>query len=176
MVNVLRAMTLWREKYEKSSRYEQFWLLAYLYLDAPYVWGKEVPGETDCSGLVCGIFTFMGNPIRVTATSLMNDVFLTETDGIYEEGTIKAGFLVANNDYHTPSGKRPAGTARHVGLLYGENLFLHASFPRGTAVEELEKVRRRYEEMDCSMIFKELDWCALKKMEGQTYGLDEDLI
>ena len=176
MVNILRAMTLWREKYEKADREEKVRLIAYLYLDAPYVWGAEAPGETDCSGLVCGIFTFMGNPIRVTATSLMNDVFLKDTDEKYEEGKIKAGFLVANNDYDTPSGRRPAGNARHVGLLYGDDLFLNASYPRGTIIEEVGKVREKYRERDCTMVFKELDWDALAKMKGQTYGLDTDLV
>lgn len=169
-------MSLWREKYELASREEKVRLLAYLYLDAPYVWGSEAPGGTDCSGLICGIFTFMGIPIRVTATDLMNKVFTKDTDATYEKGKVKAGFLVANNDYDTPDGIRVAGTARHVGLLYGTNLFLHATYPAGTVVEAVADVRDSYYERDARMVWKELDWEALQLMKGETYGLDRELV
>ncbi len=169
-------MSLWREKYELATNEEKVRLIAYLYLDAPYVWGSEAPGGTDCSGLICGIFTFMGNPIRITATDLMKKVFIKETDATYEKGTIKAGFLVANNDYDTPDGIRLAGTARHVGLLYGEGLFLHATFPAGTIVEKISDVRDTYYERDARLVWKELDWEALREMKGETYGLDQELI
>ena len=176
MVNIIRAMSLWREKYENANRVEKVRLLAYLYLDAPYVWGSEAPGGTDCSGLICGIFTFMGNPIRVTATDLKKKVFTKDTDGTYEPAKIKAGFLVAKNDYDTPDGIRRAGTARHVGLLYGEGLFLHATYPRGTVVEAIKTVRDSYYERDCELVWKELDWEDFASMKGEVYGLDSELI
>lgn len=176
MSNIIRAMSLWREKYEMASRVEKVRLLSYLYLDAPYVWGSEAPGGTDCSGLLCGIFTFMGNPIRVTATDLMNKVFTKETDGTYVPDIIKAGFLVANRDYETPDGVRSQGTARHVGLMYDTGLFLHATSPAGTIVETIAEVRDKYYERDCSLIWKELDWDALEQMKGETYGLDKELV
>lgn len=176
MVNIVRAMSLWREKYEKANRVEKVRLLAYLYLDAPYVWGSEAPGGTDCSGLLCGIFTFMGNPIRITATDLMDKVFTIETDSSYEKEKIKAGFLVANNDYDTPDGIRPKGTARHVGLLYGTGLFLHATYPTGTIVQTVAEVRDSYYERDARMVWRELNWGKLKEMKGTTYGLDQELV
>lgn len=176
MVNIIRALSLWREKYERASREEKVRLLAYLYLDAPYVWGSEAPGGTDCSGLLCGIFTFMGNPIRVTATELMNKVFTEEVTGEYVPSVIKAGFLVANNDYETPDGIRKAGTVRHVGLMYGEGLFLHASSPRGVAIETTAEVRDTYYERDCRMEWRQLNWERLKEMKGTSYGMDKELI
>lgn len=176
MANIIRALSLWREKYERASREEKVRLLAFLYLDAPYVWGAESPGGTDCSGLLCGIFTFMDNPIRVTATDLMNKVFTEEVTGEYVPSVIKAGFLVANRDYETPSGMRDAGTARHVGLMYGEGLFLHATSPAGVVVETIASVRDRYYERDCRLEWRQLDWDALASMKGETYGLDEELV
>lgn len=176
MTNIIRAMSLWREKYEKASRVEKVRLLSFLYLDAVYDWGKENPSGTDCSGLICGIFTFLGYPIRVTATDLLNKVFTKTTGGDYDGTIVKAGFLVANRDYETPSGKRKAGTVRHVGLMYGESLFLHATSPAGTVVEKTSEVRDRYYERDCRMEWRELDWDSLEKMKGTTYDLDEELI
>jgi len=176
MVNIIRALSLWREKYENANREERVRLLAYLYLDAPYIWGAEAPGGTDCSGLLCGIFTFMGNPIRVTATDLMNKVFTKKSNATYDKKVTKAFFLVANNDYETPDGVRPAGTARHVGLLYGKGMLLHATYPKGTVVESIESVESSYSKSNVTMIFKELDWDALKKMKGEVYGMDTDLL
>jgi cell wall-associated NlpC family hydrolase len=118
----------------------------------------------------------MENPIRVTATDLMNKVFTKKTDGSYVKDTIKAGFLVAKHDYDTPSGVRPKGTARHVGILYGDGLFLHASHPRGTLIEDISKVRDIYYEKDCQFVWKELDWDALVSMKGVVYGLDSDMV
>ena len=176
MDKIIRGLSLWREKYAMSSREEQFRLVASLFLDSPYVWGSENVLRTDCSGLVCGAFTIMGHPLRITATDLYKSVFTKDTNEKYEKEKVKAAFLLAKHPYDTQSGRRDKGTARHVGIIYGEDLLLHATYPAGTIVETIDRVRSSYSRKDCEMVFRELDWDALKEMEGEVYGLDTELI
>lgn len=176
MDKIIRALSLWREKYENSSMEEKFHLLSYLYLDSEYVWGREGLSQSDCSGLVCGILTFLGYPIRITATGLMNTVFKKETNSDYVKGLIKAVFYVADEDYDTPSGTRPKGTARHVALLESEDLLIHSSYPRGTGFSTMDDLQKHYLAKGASPVWRVLDWEALANYEGEVYGLDEELI
>ena len=176
MSKIIRAMSLWREKYETANVIEKFRLISYLYLDSNYVWGTENPKESDCSGLICGILTFMGHPVRVTATELLKKVFTIETGVAYNPLKIKAGFFVANKDYETPSGIRKKGTVRHVGFLYGKDLFFHSTYPDGTIIQDLGAVKKKYQKEDTSFVIRELNWDSLDKMEGEIYGLDPELV
>ena len=166
---IFRAINLWKKKFEKRSENEQFKDLALLYYGGKYKWGREVPEEVDCSGLICGVLTLMGYPIRVTANELMLEFFNEEPD--FNKDDIKLVFFVSNEAFGSISGNRLAGQARHVGILMDNYIILHATEPK-VCLEELELIELRYK--DSEMVIKSVNWDAIKSARG-LYGLDPEL-
>ena len=170
---VIRALSLWRQKYEKSSLAEKFRRMTDLFMGAEYVWGKENILECDCSGLICGALIMMGYNVRVTATQLKE---IVDTDGIERHpDKIHLIFFIASEDYDTPSGRRSAGTVRHVGIVASDDIVLHASHPKGVAYERIEELVDRYNSKGCYTLIAPLNWNKVRQMEGKAYGLDEEV-
>ena len=164
---IYRALNLFKKKFDKRTESERFKDLALLYYGGKYTWGREVPEEVDCSGLMCGVLTLMGYPIRVDADTLMTKFFNKDA----YENDLQLVFFVAKDSYDSPSGTRLAGRARHVGILIGKDITFHARSPRAT-FETLEAVRERYDTSD--MLIKSVNWEAIKSEDGH-YGLDIEL-
>jgi len=170
---IFRALNLWKKKFEKASDNEQFKQLALMYYGGKYTWGKETLEEVDCSGLICGVLTLMGYPIRVTADELMTKFFNKDVeDQMYDEDNVKLVFFIAKDSYSSQAGNRLAGRAKHVGILMGDNVMYHAVDPY-VCFEQLDDVIRRYD--TSIMVMKGINWDAIKT-EGGKYGLDPELL
>ena len=164
---IFRALNLFRKKFDKRTREEQFKDLALLYFGGKYTWGREVPEEVDCSGLICGVLTLMGYPIRVSADELMRKFFNKDD----EKSNLKLVFFVSKEAYDTPSGNRLAGIARHVSILIGDDILYHAVSPR-VRFESLDVAKKRYD--TSSVVIKSVNWEAIEAEDGK-YAIDPEL-
>lgn len=163
MAKIFRALSLWREKFRKSSRAEKFQLLTDLYNLAPYGWGDENILKTDCSGLVCGAFIFMGYVIRVTAEDLRQKVFTKQTSELYDKDKVKVVFFVRD------------GKAVHIGIIKGPNVLYHAEGEGGVHYESIQSVISRRRKTGQIPEYRELVWENLEKWKGEVHGLDEEM-
>lgn len=165
-----RALTLFRKKIDEEDKVQRFYNYALSYFGAKYVWGSEHFQESDCSGLIAGTLALLGHPIRETAEGFRKMFFKTTTP-TFDKTKIKCIFFVPNHAYKTASGLRPAGHARHIGLLVGENVILDATVPTAK-IETLEDIKKRY--TDCSIEIKEIDWEKVEACKTH-YSFDVEL-
>lgn len=163
MNGLFRGMSLWREKFEKSTKEEKFMLMANTFLGAKYTWGSENPLKTDCSGLICGTFILLGFDLRINAEGLRRKVFTDPTSKMYDEKRVKAVFFVKD------------GKAEHVGIVGGPNVLYHSSEGKGAMYESLSDLVERYSKYGLEPEYRELSWEDLGKSVGEVYDLDEDL-
>lgn len=160
---MIRALSLFRERYEKLNRVEQFMVLKNLYEGASYVMGEENIERTDCSGLICGVLTLMGNEIRINANDIKN--LLTIPDNImYDPLKIKLLFYV--NDEKE---------AKHVGIICPNSILFHSSHPNGARFESIRAVNSRYKDRGLTPHVAMLDFTKVDENTGLIYGLDEEL-
>jgi cell wall-associated NlpC family hydrolase len=157
MNGTMRAMSLWREKFEGLKKEEQFKNLALLYYSAPYEWGHEIPLGTDCSGLICGPLILMGHEVRVTADQIMKNM----TSAVVASSNLI--FFVKD------------GKAGHCGIYIGSHAMIHASGERGVVIESTEIVEEEYRLKGYTSIYRELDFDKVEANRGIIYDLDTDL-
>ena len=129
MDKVIRALSLWREKYSTTCKEDQFKLYTLLFANAPYTWGAENILETDCSGLICGPLILMGHEIRITADQIL--MKLTKLHGTPKD--VGLVFFMDGED-----------KATHCGILISPTVVMHASGTRGVVIESLESVVAEY--------------------------------
>ena len=168
---IYRALNLWKKKFEKRSEDQQFMDLALLFFGGKYKWGAENMEHVDCSGLISAILTLMGYPIRTTADEFMTKFFTKETTFDFDPNTVKVVFFVAKESYSSPSGNRLAGLARHISVLVGNGVVLHA-VPPVVKFEKLKTAQNRYD--TSNMIVREIDWEVIKNDKGK-YAYDPEL-
>jgi cell wall-associated NlpC family hydrolase len=156
MNGTMRAMSLWREKFEGLKKEEQFKNLALLYYSAPYEWGHEIPLGTDCSGLICGPLILMGHEIRITADQI-------RTMLCSPHGTTDLIFFLRDDK------------ATHVGIILDRGSVIHASGDRGVVIEDLGSLIKEYERKGETYEINSLDFTQVKKNIGLVYDLDTDL-
>lgn len=160
---MIRALSLYREKLEKKSRPKQFMTLKNLYEGAEYVLGEENLERCDCSGLVCGILTLLGNKIRINADNI-KDILCIEDNKYYDDLKVKLVFFLNEE-----------GVAKHVGILSPNNLIYHASYPNGTRYESLPPTVERYKKKGLEMKVMMLNFDAVDSNTGLVYDLDSEL-
>ena len=158
-----RALSLFKEKVYLMNRVKEFMTIKNLFLGADYVWGSENLEECDCSGLICGTLTLMGNKIRINAEDIRQ--ILTRNDNqFYDESKVKLGFFIS-----------PENKAKHVGIITDNSLFCHASYPKGVAFEDLNHTINRYNLQGYTFEKKMLDFDKVDEHTGLIYDLDEEL-
>lgn len=155
MNGTIRAMSLWREKFEGLSKEEQFKNLALTYYGAPYEWGHEIALGTDCSGLICGPLILMGHEVRITADQLLK----TCTSQTFVENV----FFMYNQEKK----------AHHCGIILDKGACIHASGKRGVVIESIESVKNEYS--TSMMLKRSIDWAKVEASRGIVYDLDTDL-
>ena len=161
---MFRALSLYKEKLSLMSRAKQFMQLMNLYIGASYTWGAENLEQTDCSGLICGTLSLLGNKIRITADGIRRTLAV-EDNSIYDEYKVKLIFFVDDKD-----------VAKHVGVVCDNGLVLHASSPKGCLYESEGIVISRYEKRGMKAEVKTLDFSKVDDNTGTMYDLDDELI
>jgi len=159
-----RALSLYREKLENSTRVEEFYQLMNLYYRANYVLGKENLTNTDCSGLICGTLTLMGNKLRINANDIYQVLSLPDNE-IYDPLKIKLVFF-----------KDTSGKVKHIGVLCINDIIYHASYPRGAVHEPLTQCFKRYASKGLTHEIRMLSFDKVDENTGLIYDLDEELV
>jgi len=129
------------------------WLLDLV--DAPYVWGKENPLETDCSGTVCFALWMMGYNIRTTADRLYRAVFTKPLLTLGDLDILGAIFYLRD------------GAAKHVTPLVGQESLLDASGKDGLVI--IKPARKVFEQRladGYQVRWQQIDWEATKKLSA----------
>lgn len=154
----------------------QFIKNALLYVDADkgYEWGGEDITGADCSGTVCGPLMMMGWRIRGTADDLYKLIF---TNNVRKNNRDEfsdcpmAIFYVSDVEWTKLSGKvMPAGTVRHVTPVVGYNVVLQASWVKDhIRLYDADTIVKRYTKDDCSVIWRSINWDAVKHYDGRLY-------
>jgi len=145
------------------------------FVGSTYEWGKEIPTGADCSGLISGALMGAGYNIRLTAEGLLRHLF-TKVRTEYDPNLIQAVFFITKKEYKTPDGVRPKGIARHVVLLVGKDVVINANSVHNVIeYRSLRDMERIFEAENCYTLMRALDIDKAKAMDGQMYGLDEEL-
>lgn len=161
----IRHLTLFRTRLESLGREEQFKKIATMFLGATYKMGSENFNECDCSGLLCSSLRGMGYSIRVTADSLIktccNHGYLANDGGVGIMGLYD----------------RKVDQYSHIGIIFHSprhDTLLHSSYPKGVAFEDLDRAVKDYSNRGYRIDYFTLDFSKVEKLDGETYGLDED--
>lgn len=142
-------------------------------IDAPYVWGKETPYGTDCSGTICGPLLDMGWSVRTTADMLFHKFFTLPFEK-YDKNAIQAIFFLTEVPYDTADGVRPEGTVRHVCPIMGRWVCLHARYGNDIILARTQDVIKEYEQKQCYPELRNIDLDKLRDLDGKyLYGVDD---
>ena len=160
---MLRALSLFKEKVEDMNRVDQFMAFKNLFEGAKYKMGKENLVEADCSGVICGILTFMGNKIRINADNI-KEILTIPDNAMYDPAKVKLMFFLNEE-----------GEAKHVGIICPNGLLFHSSYPNGARYEALRAVNRRYEDKGLTPHTAMLDFSKVDMNTGLVYDLDAEL-
>ncbi len=161
----IRHLNLFRERLSTLEPIEQFKKIATMFIGASYKMGSENFNECDCSGLICSSLSGMGYSIRINA----NDIINTCVDEVVSSRDANiVGFFDIEKGKYT-----------HIGILFhspSATTILHASWPLGTAFEDLDTCVARYLGHGYREDYFKLDFEKVKQMDGKVYGLDQDYI
>lgn len=161
----IRHLNLFRTRLASLSREEQFKKIATMFLGASYKMGSENFNECDCSGLICSALRGMGYNIRVTANSFITEC-CTDT---YQSKDGGVGILGIYD--------KKVGKYSHIGIIFHsprKDTLLHSSYPFGVAFEDLTTATKEYRDRGYKVEYFTLDFSKLEKLDGESYGLDED--
>ena len=161
----VRHMSLFRSRLESLSREEQLKKIATMFIGASYKMGSENFNECDCSGLICSSLRGMGYEIRINA----NEIITSCCNPEYTKDSGKTGIMGFYD--------KKAEKYTHIGMIFhspSDDLVLHASYPTGCAFEDRANCAKRYQERGYRVDYFSLDFSKVAKMDGKTYGLDED--
>lgn len=161
---MVRALSLYREKLDNLSRPQQFMQLMHLYEGATYGWGAENLESTDCSGLICGTLTLLGNKIRINASQVRDKLTVLD-NSIFDENKVKLMFFNTED-----------GDTKHVAVVCDNGLLYHASSPKGTKYESEGMVIDRYFKRGLFAEVRMLDFTRVDDNTGLVYDLDDELI
>jgi murein DD-endopeptidase len=162
------------KQFEKMSEMEKFAYFLVIQFRSPYMWGKENPEGSDCSGAVClALCAATGFLIRTSADDLLRRVFTVKNPGA---GHIRAAFFITEKDRKHVDRIAAAGTAVHVAGLVDDGVILNSEEP-GARVRVLADVSAWFKKDGCETAIRGLDREALKKLSasGNRYGLDAEL-
>lgn len=161
----LRHISLFRSRLESLGRDDQFKKIATMFLGATYKMGSENFNECDCSGLICSSLRGMGYSVRITADELItkccSDSYLQKDGGV---GIV--GLYDKKVDKYS-----------HIGIIFHsprKDTLLHSSYPLGVAFEDLTTATKDYRDRGYRVDYFTLDFSKVEKLDGETYGLDED--
>jgi murein DD-endopeptidase len=163
-----------KKQFEAMTEAERFVYFLLLQYRAPYLWGRENPEGSDCSGAVClALYAATGFLIRVSADELLRRVFTVKAAGA---GDIRAAFFVTGKDRPHGDGTAKAGTAVHVAGLVDEGVILNSQEP-GARVRSLADISQWFAGQGCGTEIRRLDRNALAGLAAARarYGLDAEL-
>jgi murein DD-endopeptidase len=152
-----------KKEFTAMSEAEKFVCFLLMQYKSPYLWGKESPEGSDCSGAVClALYAATGLLVRTTANDLYKRVFNIRgaTAGI------RAAFFIDGNN-----------KAVHIAGILDEGVVLNSSVPTAR-VRTLNDITRWFERDGCRTEIRGLDRAALEKLarEGKTvYDLDGEV-
>jgi murein DD-endopeptidase len=161
-------------QFGRMTEAERFAYFLVLQFWSPYMWGKENPESSDCSGAVClALCAATGHLIRTSADDLYRRVFTVRNPGA---GEIRAAFFITQKE--KPHGDRmaAAGTAVHVAGLVDEGVILNSQEP-GARVRALADISAWFGKQNCETVVRGLDRKALEQLAaaGNRYGLDAEI-
>ncbi len=150
------------QKAEHLAPSAQFRLFAGLLLDAPYAWGEEHPGGTDCSGTLAFPLYLMGYNVRLTADGFLRHIYRVEAQNLSDLGQIAAVFYVARTRRRHGSRIVDAGTAVHVTPVVGQGVVLNAQAGKLARLQAAGIVADEYARKGCDAVRRRLDDAAIK--------------
>lgn len=164
----IRHLNLFRERLNSLGRGEQFKKIATMFIGAEYKMGSENFNECDCSGLLCSSLRGMGYNIRVTADELLNKgcVPFSAKNKAEKHDVKLMGLYDKKLKKYT-----------HIGIVFHsprQDTLLHSSYPTGVAFEDLKGAVDTYESIGFQVDFFIMDFSKIEKLDGESYGLDED--
>ncbi|MDR2865240.1 MAG: C40 family peptidase [Spirochaetaceae bacterium] len=159
-INWKSIFELEQKQFEAMSEAERFVYFLLLQYKGKYLWGKETPEGSDCSGAVClALCASTGLLIRTTANDLYKRVFTKPQT----KNGINAAFFIDKKN-----------TAVHVAGLLDEGVVLNSQEPTAR-IRALPDISKWFEKEGCRTEIRGLDRAALEKLsrEGKTvYDLD----
>jgi murein DD-endopeptidase len=174
MIKWEKIMENEKRQFAKMSELDKFIYFLLLQFGSPYLWGKENPEGSDCSGAVClALYAATGLLIRTTADDLYRRVF---TQINPRPGDIRAVFYLTKKDKRHGDRAASAGTAVHVAGILEDGVILNSQEPYAK-VRRITDVSDWFQKSGHEVAVRGLDREALAKLakEGKTrYGLDNE--
>lgn len=173
-MNYERFAAAFESRMNSASFGEKFRLLASLYVNLPYIGGREnfVYGA-DCSGTVCGPLWLMGYNIRCTADALYNALFTTPVERHEDLETVMAVFCKTQVEREHFGRMVPVGHVTHVAPVIGRYVVQNAFDPiqpMSTAY-----LYEWYSSRDYDVEWRQIDKEALERHSAAKdllYGID----
>jgi murein DD-endopeptidase len=164
-----------KRQFEKMSERDRFVYFLLLQFGSPYMWGKENPEGSDCSGAIClALFAATGFFIRTTADDLLRRVFTRTNPGA---GDIRAVFYLTKKDRKVEDRMAAAGSVVHAAGILEDGVILNSQEPYAK-VRRIADVSDWFQRSGHDVLVRGLDREALARLagEGKTrYGTDKEL-
>jgi murein DD-endopeptidase len=163
-----------KRQFEKMGEKDKFIYFLLLQFGSPYLWGKENPEGSDCSGAIClALYAATGLLIRTTADDLLKRVFTAANP---QAGDIRAVFYITKKDQKHGDGFIRAGTVVHAAGILEDGIILNSQEPFAK-LRRITDVSDWFQRGGHDVVVRGLNREALAKLaaEGKTrYGLDDE--
>jgi murein DD-endopeptidase len=163
-----------RKQFEGMTEQDKFIYFLLLQFGSPYLWGKENPEGSDCSGAVClALYAATGLLVRTTADDLYKRVFTKVNP---RPSDIRAVFYITKKDKRHGDRPAAAGTVVHVAGILEDGIILNSQEPYAK-VRRIADVSDWFQRNGHDVVIRGLDRAALKRVagEGLRYGIDPEL-